>query len=37
VEAAREEAKKIVELDSLNKYPELAKRVSAQSGQFHFE
>src|SRR3989344_2251429 len=37
VEAAREEAKKIVELDSLDKYSELAKRVSAQSGQFHFE
>src|SRR3972149_6853917 len=37
VEAAREEAKKIIESDSLKKYPELNSRVTAKSGQLHFE
>ena len=37
VEAAREEAKKIIETNSLEKYPELNSRVLAQSGQVHFE
>ena len=37
VEAAREEAKKIIETNSLEKYPELSSRVIAQSKQLHFE
>src|SRR3989344_3115724 len=37
VEAAREEARKIIETDSLEKYPELSERVSAQSQTLHFE
>ena len=37
VEAAREEAKKIIESDSLEKYPELHQRVRMQSGTLHFE
>ena len=37
VEAAREEAKKIIETNTLGKYPELHQRVTAQSGSLHFE
>src|SRR3990167_4455150 len=37
VEAAREEAKKIIETNSFEKYPELSSRVIAQSEQLHFE
>ena len=37
VEAAREEAKKIIETNSFEKYPELSSRVIAQSKQLHFE
>src|SRR3989344_340830 len=37
VEAAREEARKIIEANSIQKYPELARRVSAQSASLHFE
>src|SRR3989338_7766092 len=37
VEAAREEAKKMIETNSLEKYPELSERVSAQSQTLHFE
>ena len=37
VEAAREEAKKIIESDSLKKYPKLELRLNEQSGSVHFE
>ncbi|MBI2024179.1 ATP-dependent DNA helicase RecG [Candidatus Giovannonibacteria bacterium] len=37
VEAAREEAKKIIESDTLHQYPELSRRITVQSQLIHFE
>ncbi|MBI2609826.1 ATP-dependent DNA helicase RecG [Candidatus Giovannonibacteria bacterium] len=37
VEAAREEARNIIENDLLEKYPEIIKRINSQSQSLHFE